>query len=44
MKIVIYGEEGLLSSSIVNALKDGDEIVLGDKKKKMPEGIDVLAL
>ena len=44
MKVVVYGEESQFSSSIVNVLKNGDEMVLGDKDKHMPDGTDVLAL
>lgn len=44
MKVVVYGEESRFSSLIVNSLKNGDEMVLGDKTKSFPEGTDVLAL
>ena len=44
MKVVVYGEESQFSSSIVNVLNNGDEMVLGDKDKHMPDGTDVLAL
>lgn len=44
MKVVLYGEGSHFSSSIVNILKNGDEMVLGDASKRMPEGTDVLVL
>lgn len=44
MKVVLYGEGSHFSSSIVNLLRNGDEIVLGDEKRCMPDGTDLLVL
>ena len=44
MTIIVYGEESKFSSSIINVLRNGDVIVLGDINKEMPEDTDVLAI
>ncbi|MGN1164704.1 MAG: sigma-54-dependent transcriptional regulator [Candidatus Ornithospirochaeta sp.] len=44
MKVVMYGGEGLLSSSIMHLLKSGDELVLADKSKHIPDDTDIIAV